>query len=98
METSYFVQFNTDYMQEAICGSRNSKSQNQHGFKTMHRTLDSIRLPLVDILSLLMTSGGQKRAMKSGGSFTVHRKILTVGTKGKHPNKQASEPVNRKNT
>ncbi len=35
-------------------------------FQTMHRTPDSIRLPGVDILSLLMTSGSQTGAIKSG--------------------------------
>lgn len=43
-----------------------------------------------------MTSGGQKRAVKSDKSYTVHRKVLTLGTKRKHPNKQAGESVNRK--
>lgn len=58
-----------------FCSSRNSKSLNQHGFKTMHRTLDSIRLPLADILSFLMTSGGQKRAVKSGKRYSPQEEI-----------------------
>lgn len=65
----------------------------------MHRTVDSIRLPLADMCSIfLMTSGGQKRAVKLGESYMAHRKILTSGSKRKHPNKQAGESVNRKGT
>lgn len=44
----------------------------------------------------LMTSGGHKKAVKSGNRYTVHRKILTVGAKRKHPNKKAGKSVNRK--
>lgn len=63
----------------------------------MHRTVDSIRLPLADMCSIfLMTSGGQKRAVKLGESYMAHRKILTSGSKRKHPNKQAGKSVNRK--
>lgn len=62
----------------------------------MHRILDSIGLPLADILGLLNDVRWPEWAGDSEESHTVHRKVLTSGTKRKHPNKHAGKTVNRK--
>ncbi len=67
-----------------------------HGFKTMHRTLDSIRLPLADILSLFNDIRRPEKSSEVRQEQHSPQEGVDLRDQKKTPKQAGDKSVNRK--